>query len=231
VKVAIDLDLFEADLPLPPLLARLADGAGATHSVADVSLLLTGAPGTGKTALAHRFARAVDRPLVVKRASDLLSRWVGGTEAAIAKAFSDARERGHVLFFDEADSLLFDRGAATQSWEAGQVNEMLTWLDRHPLPVIAATNHAHRLDAAALRRFAFKIDLAPLGRTRAALAFERFFGQPAPANLADLANLTPGDFAAVRRQLAHAPPRNAQDLVERLSRESGWRPGRAKLGF
>jgi SpoVK/Ycf46/Vps4 family AAA+-type ATPase len=42
----------------------------------------------------------VDRPLVVKRASDLLSRWVGGTEAAIADTFSEARERGHVLLFD-----------------------------------------------------------------------------------------------------------------------------------
>jgi SpoVK/Ycf46/Vps4 family AAA+-type ATPase len=74
----------------------------------------------------------VDRPLVVKRASDLLSRWVGGTEAAIADTFSEARERGHVLLFDEVDSLLFDRTTASNSWEAGQVNEILTWLDRHP---------------------------------------------------------------------------------------------------
>jgi SpoVK/Ycf46/Vps4 family AAA+-type ATPase len=107
---------------------------------------------------------------------------------------------------------------------------MLTWLDRHPLPVIAATNHTHRLDAAALRRFVFKIDLAPLGRTRAALAFERFFGLPPPASLVNLMNLTPGDFAAVRRQLRNAPALSAGDLVERLSREAAWRPGRGKLG-
>ncbi|MEA1650662.1 AAA family ATPase [Nitrospirillum sp. BR 11164] len=227
----VDLDLFESTVPLAPLLAQLAENAGKTGEDLDVSLLLMGPPDTGKTALAHHLARALDRPLVVKRASDLLSRWVGGTEAAIAKAFGDARERGHVLLFDEVDSLLFDRGSANNSWEAGQVNEMLTWLDRHPLPVIAATNHADRLDAAALRRFVFKIDLAPLGPSRAAMAFERFFGMPAPAGIANLSHLTPGDFAAVRRQLRHQPARDAGDLLTRLSSEGAWRPTRTKLGF
>jgi len=222
---ALDLDLFESDPPLAPLVAQLAAGA------ADVSLLLTGPPGTGKTALAHHLARSMDRPLMVKRASDLLSRWVGGTEAAIADAFAEADERGQVLLFDEVDSLLFDRTTATQSWEAGQVNEMLTWLDRHPLPVIAATNHVHRLDPAAMRRFVFKIGLAPLGPTRAALAFERFFGRPAPAALTELRTLTPGDFATVARQLRQAGDVSAQEIVARLAAETAWKPERAAVGF
>jgi hypothetical protein len=58
--------------------------------------------------------------------------------------------------------------------------------------VIAATNHAQRLDPAALRRFVFKIDLAPLGPVRAALAFERFFGMSPPSGMDSLGHLTPG---------------------------------------
>ncbi|WP_242653359.1 ATP-binding protein [Sphingomonas jatrophae] len=216
---SIDLDLFESDVPLAPLFARMA-----ALDEPDFTLLLTGPPGTGKTAAAHHLARALDRPLLIKRASDLLSKWVGETEAQIAGAFAEARQQGSVLLFDEADSLLFDRTTARASWEVGQVNEMLTWLDRHPLPVIAATNHPGSLDPATLRRFVFKLRLRPLGRAAAARAFERFFAVGAPASLGDLRNLTPGDFAVVSRQLRYAPVSDAEELVERLALEAAAKP-------
>ncbi len=223
----LDLDLFEADVSIEGLIGRLA-----TQEATDVSLLLTGVPGTGKTALAHHLARALDRPLLVKRASDLLSRWVGGTEEAIAEAFCEARARGGVLLFDEVDSLLFDRGTARTNWEVSQVNELLSWLDRHPLPVVAATNHAWKLDPAVLRRFVFKLELRSLGGQRAARAFERFFGCAAPASLAEVNRLTPGDFAVVARQLRHDPAAHAREIVERLRREVAAKPEAAgRLGF
>jgi SpoVK/Ycf46/Vps4 family AAA+-type ATPase len=223
----IDLELFNANLPLAPLFERLR---GSDH--ADISLLLTGPPGTGKTALAHHLARALDRPLVVKRASDLLSKWVGGTERLIAGAFAEARRRDGVLLLDEADSLLFDRGTARANWEVSQVNELLTWLDRHPLPVVAVTNHAARLDPATLRRFVFKLELRPLDPQQAARAFRDRFGLDAPASLAMLGNLTPGDFAVVARQLRHAPAGDAEAIVARLRAEAAAKPGAmARMGF
>lgn len=225
---AIDLDLFETDVAFAPLFERFASAGGAC----DFSLLLTGAPGTGKTGLAHHLARTLDRPLITKRASDLLSKWVGGTEARIAEAFEEARRADAVLLFDEVDSLLFDRTTAQQSWEVTQVNELLTWLDRHPLPFIAATNHPARLDPAALRRFVFKIELRAFGPERRARAFGRFFGMAAPPGLADLVNLTAGDFAVVARQLRHTGPVSGEAIVERLRAEADLKPGvSARLGF
>jgi AAA+ superfamily predicted ATPase len=228
VSGQIDLDLYEADCSI----ARLARRISAPGAPADVSLLLTGPPGTGKTALVSHLAERLDRPLVVKRASDLLSSWVGETEARIADAFAEARERGTVLLFDEADSLLFDRGDAQRSWEVSQVNELLTWMDSHPLPFFAATNHARRLDPAALRRFVFKIELGPLSPRLMARAWTRFFEGPAPAGLARISGLTPGDFAVVARQLRFGGAAGPADILALLEAESRAKPEPAeRIGF
>ena len=167
-----------------------------------------------------------------KRASDLLSPFVGGTEANIAAAFGEAREAGSVLLFDEADSLLLDRTDAQRSWEISQVNELLTWMDRHPLPFIAATNYPQRLDPAALRRFVFKIELRALSEAAARRAFERFFGQPAPAGLGEVGGLTPGDFAVVKRQLRYREAAGPGEILALLEAETKAKPERVvKIGF
>ncbi|MGZ8284702.1 MAG: AAA family ATPase [Allosphingosinicella sp.] len=225
---ALDLALYEADVEIAPLVERLS----APDAPSDFSLLLTGPPGTGKTALAAHVAERLDRPLKVKRASDLLSKWVGETEANIAEAFAEARDQGAVLLFDEADSLLLDRGDAQRAWEITQVNEMLTWMDAHPLPFVAATNFARRLDPAALRRFVFKIELRALSAAASAQAFERFFGGAAPAGLVEIGGLTPGDFAVVRRQLRYRPEARAGDILALLRAEAKAKPEQvARIGF
>ena len=227
-SAAVALDLYEADVDVEALVERIA----APSAPSDVSLLLTGVPGTGKTGLAAHLAERLDRPLMVRRASDLLSSWVGETEANIAAAFARARDRGAVLLFDEADSLLFDRADAQRSWEVSQVNELLTWMDLHPLPFVAATNHPGKLDPAALRRFVFKIELRSLSPARSALAFERFFEAPAPAGLALVEGLTPGDFAVVKRQLRYRPGADAAEILALLEAEAAAKPeGGARLGF
>ena len=152
-----------------------------------LSLCLQGPPGTGKSAFVRYLAEHMGLEVMQMRASDLMSMWVGDTEKKIAAAFAEARDTGAFLVFDEADSLLADRRFAHRSWEVSQVNEMLTWMESHPLPFACTTNFGEHLDAATLRRFVFKITLDYLSQEQVAAAFWAYFGitrrrrsQPSP---------------------------------------------------
>ena len=190
-----DPALIRADID-PAVLAERLAARGARR----VSLCLNGPPGSGKSAYVRYLAERMGLPVVQKRASDLMSKWVGETEQRIAAAFAEARDAQQFLVFDEADSLLADRSLARQSWEVSQVNEMLTWMESHPLPFACTTNLSERFDPATLRRFDFKITLDYLGPEQAMAAFRTFFGLTPPPGITRLANLTPGDFAVVRRK-------------------------------
>ncbi|HKT14332.1 MAG TPA: ATP-binding protein [Allosphingosinicella sp.] len=223
----LDLDLFETDPPVAQFVADLANGANAGA----FSLLMSGPPGTGKTALAGHVADTLGRRLIVQRGSDILSKWVGGTEANIAAAFEQARSEDAILFFDEVDSLLQDRAAARAQWEVSQVNELLNWMDGDT-SFIAATNHAARLDPATIRRFVFKIVLQELTHTKAAKAFASFFDLPAPPSLARIERLTPGDFAIVARQLRFRATDDPNHIVRMLAAEAAAKTsGNARIGF
>ncbi len=126
--------------------------------------------------------------------------WVGQTEKNIARAFREATDDGSFLVFDEADSLLADRCGAQRNWEISQVNEMLTWMERHPLPFACTTNLIEKLDPATLRRFVFKISVDYMDAGRANAMFRAWFSLPPPAALSSLQTLTPGDFAAARQK-------------------------------
>ncbi len=193
-----DPALVNADCDLAALTADLLQ-PGATRAV---SFLLSGPPGAGKSAWVRHLASRMGMPVLHKRASDLLSPFVGGTEQNIAGAFAEAREAQAFLVFDEADSLLLERAGAVRGWEISQVNEMLTWMEGHALPFACTTNLAERLDRASLRRFLVKLRFDWLTTAQARLAFRQFFDLDAPAGLDELDTLTPADFALVRRRAA-----------------------------
>jgi SpoVK/Ycf46/Vps4 family AAA+-type ATPase len=75
------------------------------------TLCFYGAPGTGKTALGEHIAQALERPLIVKQASDLMSKYVGETEQNMAAMFREAEAEKAVLLLDEADSFCRTAGA------------------------------------------------------------------------------------------------------------------------
>ena len=224
-----DPALVNADRDLAGLAACLGR-PGATRAV---SFLLSGPPGTGKTAWARHLAGCLGLEVLQKRASDLLDPYVGGTEQRIAAAFAEAREAGAFLLFDEADSLLLDRADAVRSWEVSQVNEMLTWMEQHPLPFACTTNLVDRLDRASLRRFLVKVRFGWLTPAQARLAFQGFFGVAPPPGLDGLTTLTPADFTLVRRRVAiTGEGSEVAVLLELLTAECESRVGgQVAMGF
>ena len=223
-----DPALIHADIDLGALADSLVAGGNPRFS-----LCLQGPPGTGKSAFVRYLAERMGLETMQKRASDLMSMWVGETEKEIAAAFAEARDTGAFLIFDEADSLLADRRLAQRSWEVSQVNEMLTWMESHPLPFACTTNFAEHLDAATLRRFVFKVALDYLSPEQVETAFRGYFGTATPAQATALTALTPGDFAVVRRKAELVGRLEEPDaLAAMLSAECAAKPDRPRpVGF
>ena len=197
------------------------------------SLCLQGPPGTGKSAFVRYLAERLGLAVLQKRTSDLKSMWVGETERLIALSFAEARDSGVFLVFDEADSLLASRRTAEKSWEISQVNEMLTWMESHPLPFACTTNFGEHFDPATLRRFVFKITLDFLAPEQVEAAFRSFFDLPPPASLATLDTLTPGDFAVVHRKAdILGRLQDPEELATMLRAECTAKPDRPQvIGF
>ena len=197
------------------------------------TLCFYGAPGTGKTALGQHIARTLDKPLIVKQASDLMSKFVGETEQNMAAMFKEAEAEQAVLLLDEADSYLQDRRGAQRSYEVTEVNEMLQGMERFKGIFICTTNLLDRIDQAALRRFTFKIQFKPLTAQQREQMFitEALDGVAEPltdalrVRLAKLQQLCPGDFAAVKRQTdILAAKFSAEEFLEQLEAEHRIKP-------
>lgn len=173
------------------------------------TLCFYGPPGTGKTALAEHIAHELQRPLMIRQASDIMSKYVGETEQNMAKMFDEAQGENAVLLLDEADSFLRSRRMAERNYEVSEVNEMLQGMERYSGVFICTTNLFQELDEAALRRFTFKVQFKPLTAPQRERMFiaEALDGDAARLSeeqverLKRLDALTPGDFASVKRQV------------------------------
>ena len=202
-----------------------------------LNILLSGAPGSGKTAFVKYLAREVGAPLKTLKASDLISRYSGETEQRIAEAFEEAKETGAILFLDEVDSFLQDRKGASHSWEVTQVNELLQQMEEFEGVMVGATNFAENLDKAVLRRFTYKIQLNYLTDEGKGVFFERYFKTPLTeaeaARLKAIRNLTPGDFRTVREELFYLDDKQSNDArLAALEAESAAKGSEsAPIGF
>ena len=230
-----DLRFANTSMYMPNIISGLKKMRGGTFC-------FYGPAGTGKSELARFIADELEMPFILRRASDILSKWVGESEHNIANMFAEARQQEAVLILDEADSFLADRRDATHSWEVTQVNELLTQMEAFSGIFICTTNLMDRLDPASLRRFAFKVKFDYLNQDQGwemfnqelvRLGGELADGKALKSQVCSLTNLTPGDFAVAARQFVVLDiPVSAEDLYQQLLAECHLKAGSARtIGF
>lgn len=207
-----DINLVNTNIEMSNLTTKIKN-AGKFN----FSLCLYGEPGTGKSYYAKYLADRLGIEVILKKASDLISPYVGETEQNIAAVFSKAKSKKAMLIFDEADTFLQDRNNAVRSWEVALVNEMLTQMESAEYPFICTTNLLDTLDEASLRRFTFKIKFDFMTQEQVNLAIEHFFG--IKNTNVNLNGLTAGDFATVKKKTDFLGVNDLDEIVEMLKEE------------
>lgn len=143
-----------------------------------VSMIFHGIPGTGKTLMAEAISNKLKQELLTVGPAEIETNIPGGAERNIQRYFKIASgEMGaptgetdektgepilgspqkHVLLFDECDGLITNRGKVGMII-AGQINTLLTELERFTGVVIFTTNRLGSLDPALERRITSKIE-------------------------------------------------------------------------
>lgn len=122
-------------------------------------ILLFGPPGTGKTLIGKCIACQSGATFFSISASSLTSKWVGEGEKMVRALFAVARcNQPAVIFIDEIDSLLSQRGEGEHESSRRIKTEFLVQLDgattssEDRILVVGATNRPQEIDEAARRR-------------------------------------------------------------------------------
>lgn len=126
----------------------------------NISVLLAGAPGTGKTMTAHVLAHEIGMPLYQVDLPHVMDKYIGETEKRLEQIFAFAEKANVVLFFDEADALFGKRGEVTEGkdrYANMEVSYLLQRMEQFDGIVILATNFYQNIDKAFLRRIKYAV--------------------------------------------------------------------------
>jgi len=129
-------------------------------------ILLSGSPGTGKTLVAKALAHETEVNFISIKGPELMSKYVGESERGVREIFRKAKQASPcIIFFDEFDSLVPERGMGENSQATERViSQFLTELDGleelKGVLVLAATNRKDLIDSAILRpgRFDYALE-------------------------------------------------------------------------
>ena len=208
-------------------------------------VLLSGAPGTGKTLLARAVAGEAGVPFFQMSASEFVEMIVGVGASRVRDLFAQAKASAPaIIFIDELDAIGRSRAAGGANISGGHdereqtLNQILTEMDgfdpRTGVIVLGATNRPEILDPALLRpgRFDRRVSVQPpdrAGREAILRVHTRSVPLAPEVNLGEIAAATPGmvgaDLAnlvneaallAARREHEQVSPEDFSDAMERI---------------
>lgn len=160
------------------------------HLTPPAGLLLSGAPGTGKTEIARAMARLGGIQFQEVSAREVRDKYVGESNRKLARIFAQARRNAPtILFFDEIDGLFPSRDDHTVQHEIELVNQFLQEVDGvenngRGIFIVGATNRAEKVDAAVRSRLSKTIAI-PLPALSERIALLKLFigDRPVAADL------------------------------------------------
>jgi SpoVK/Ycf46/Vps4 family AAA+-type ATPase len=192
-------------------------------------VLFHGPSGCGKTLAANCLASSLGLAVVKVRSSDVLDRWLGGSEAILRSLFERARSAAPcILFFDELDAIASSRAVSDQAADVSSrvlstfLNEMdgISSSTNTNVLVVACSNLLEALDAALLRpgRLEEHVLLAPPSHSDVQAILKLCTGRMPVNNdvhldeIADmLANATGADVEGVCREACYVALRRSEE--------------------
>ena len=206
-----------------------------------IRMLFYGKSGTGKTEFARYISESLGKKILLKRASDILDKYVGGSEQNIRDAFEEADRTGSILLFDEADSFFASRENAEHSWERTQVNEFLTQMEEFGGIIICTTNLKEIMDSAMNRRFHIIVEFKPLDKNGIRCMLEKYFASYKFSDeeinrLERKESVTPGDFGVLANRMrfmdsTELSPAYITEELCKMQEEKTGESTKRKIGF
>ncbi len=126
-----------------------------------ITVLLYGAPGTGKSMMAQVLAHELNLELYRVDISKVVDKYVGETEKSLSMIFREAKKCNVVLFFDECDTIFAKRsddGGSNQSSNNNKTALLLQEMEAYDGVCVLATNYKHNIDPAFFRRMKYVIE-------------------------------------------------------------------------